>query len=318
MPTYNDEAALFLGYAEQKGVGFKTLRDLGGIEAVARGLRSGEIVVDQPEDLDPLVPSTLEQLETTGYRIIKQLRDAGVQLIRITDATYPARLNDLPPSLRPLWIFARGDLTLLDFKSVAVVGTRTPGVVGKFLTEYAVSICASLRMPVVSGLARGIDGIAHDWCLRLNHATISVLGTGILRPYPASHLEMAEKIVDSGGLLLSEYMPFSEPKGENFVWRNRIQAAIADCLIAPEWRASSGTAHTVRFARDLGRPTINLRLHGVIGEHERGPSDHTFELPSQAAALESMLLDVPSESTDEASPELKEMDASQRQGALWR
>lgn len=320
MPTYDDDALLFLGYAEQKGVGFKTLREIGGVEAVAQRLRDGSLPLEPSAD-DPLAPSPLERIESAGAKIVDQLRRSGVDLLRRGDPAYPKALLDLTPETQPLWLFVRGNLALLNSSCVAVVGTRAPSEVGRFLARYAVSTCAEMGMPVLSGLAKGVDGIAHEWCLKAHHPTVSVLGTGILHPYPASHLDLAENIVEQGGLLISEYMPFSEPAGEHFVWRNRLQAALSRCVIAPEWKAKSGTAHTIRFAKELLRPTVNLRVYGVVEGHERGPSQFSVLVPSEHSMLEKILIESTSTHAADAEglPDNAEATRDEvAQGTLWR
>jgi predicted Rossmann fold nucleotide-binding protein DprA/Smf involved in DNA uptake len=152
-----------------------------------------------------------------------------------------------------------------------------------------VSSLQELGLTVVSGLAKGVDEIAHDWALASGLPNISVLGTGLLKAYPAKNAELAGRIVDAGGLLISEYMPDAQPSAENFVWRNRLQAALAKCVVAPEWKRASGTAHTIRFARRFGRPTINLAVNGAEPAREHGEADQTFEVPrSHAAFLETL------------------------------
>ncbi|MEG3192809.1 MULTISPECIES: DNA-processing protein DprA [Novilysobacter] len=282
MPSYDKNATLFLGLSQIKGVGFKTLRELGGVPEAAYKIASGE--------LDPLLHDSLkshsrtnleEKLMDLGEKLISHLRASDVHLICHGDPLYPARFLDLPHETRPLWVFCRGNIDLLSADSVAVVGTRSPTVVGDFLTKFAVSVSAQDGLPVVSGLAKGIDSVAHEWALVLRVPTISVLGTGILRPYPSSNIRLADDIVESGGLLLSEYMPYSEPTGQNFVMRNRLQAALSRCVIAPEWRRSSGTAHTIRFAKALGRPSLNLMVEGVPNHPDHGVADASFVVPRQ-------------------------------------
>jgi predicted Rossmann fold nucleotide-binding protein DprA/Smf involved in DNA uptake len=139
-------------------------------------------------------------------------------------------------------------------------------------------------------LAKGIDAIAHEWAIHSGTPNISVLATGILRTYPAKHADLAGKIVDHGGVLISEYLPDASPTSENFVWRNRLQAALSACVVAPEWRKSSGTAHTIRFARAFGRPTINLVAQGVAVPSDHGEASLTFNVPSEHAAFRQALI----------------------------
>ena len=140
-------------------------------------------------------------------------------------------------------------------------------------------------MPSISGLAKGIDTIAHEWSLRVGLPTISILGTGILVPYPARNTGLAEIIISEGGLIISEYLPYQGPTAENFVWRNRLQACLSECVIATEWKATSGTAHTVRFANELGRKSISLELNGAKHDANLGRAMHHFSLPAEHSDL---------------------------------
>jgi DNA protecting protein DprA len=162
---------------------------------------------------------------------------------------------------------------------VTVVGTRDPTDAGEFLARYAVSCALEFPTPVVSGLAHGIDRVVHEWCLRINLPTISVLGTGMLNTYPVRHTGLGDRIVETGGLLISEYLPDQGPSAQNFVWRNRLQAALGRIAIPAEWARKSGTAHTVRFARKLKRQVFSLSASGVPRNPDAGEGDIHFDLP---------------------------------------
>ena len=221
-----------------------------------------------------------ERVWKSGVAQAADLVTKKIRCITPSSSLYPARLHDLGRK-KPKWLYLRGDATLLGSPSIAVVGTRTPSVTGDFLTKMAVSVCRDLAAPVVSGLAKGIDTIAHEWSLCVGTPTISVLGTGILVPYPARNASLADEIVNSGGLLVSEYLPYQGPTAESFVWRNRLQACLATSVVASEWKRSSGTAHTVRFANELGRSSISLSLNGASNDIDAGRGEHHFTIPTQ-------------------------------------
>jgi DNA processing protein len=191
----------------------------------------------------------------------------------------------MPAELRPPWIFVSGDLELLEQPSLAIVGTRNPTENGEFLARYAVSCAREVAAPVVSGLAYGIDRLVHEWCLNVSLPTISVLGTGILAPYPAKHAPLSDAIVAAGGVVLTEYLPSQGPSAPQFVWRNRLQAALARATIPVEWKKKSGTAHTVRFSRKMGRPVIGLSLDGVMRDSDAGEVDQQFTVPNDHSLL---------------------------------
>lgn len=241
-----------------------------------------------------------ERVWRAGLAVAAELMDQNIRCITPSSALYPARLNDLG-SKRPKWLFLRGNTALLGAQSVAVVGTRDPSETGEFLTRYAVSVCREFGLPVVSGLAKGIDSTAHEWSLKLRLPTISVLGSGMLIPYPARNVGLADKIVQEGGLLISEYLPRQPPAAEMFVWRNRLQACIAETVIATQWKRASGTAHTVRFANELGRASISISLLGERDLPDAGRGALHFVLPSQhiefVSAIASNRVDI--EETDQ-------------------
>lgn len=290
MPTYSHASRIFLGLSDVRGIGFKVLRDFGGVEGVEACLETFELwshfasVLDRPE------AELRDEVLSKGDALASTLEERNIHLVVGGDRAYPRAFKELDKDMRPSWFFACGDLNLLDKPAIAVVGTRDPSEVGAFLARYAVSTAAELRTPVVSGLAKGIDGIAHEWALESGTPNISVMATGILRTYPARHADLAGKIVDHGGVLISEYLPDASPTSEAFVWRNRLQAALSACVIAPEWKRSSGTAHTIRFARSFGRPTINLVAEGIAPSPDHGEASLSFTVPREHANLRNALV----------------------------
>jgi len=276
-----DEATtIFLGLSQLKGVGFKTLREWGGVDAVADGFASegASKFVRRLSD-EPLPQDVNAQVLRLGAVAADNIRRRGIHLVRSGDAHYPKRLLDLDVNLRPLWFFYRGNVELLSAFNIGVVGTRTPSDEGEFLAKYAVSTVRELDACLVSGLAKGIDEIAHEWAVKSGVPNISVLANGLLKVYPAKNADLADKIVAAGGLLISEYLPGEAPSAEAFVWRNRLQAALSNCVVAPEWKRASGTAHTIRFAKQLARPTINLLPTGRTFDVDHGQADRCFVVP---------------------------------------
>ena len=283
-----------LGVSALPGVGPATVRHIGDPERISV-LFAGEDIESFTSALNATGAkfsaesagisgwrSLRERIWHSGLSMAAELISHGVRCITPSSALYPTRFNDLG-TRRPNWLFVRGDAFLLGAQSVTVVGTREPTDSGEFLTKYAVSLCREFDLPVVSGLAKGIDSTAHEWSLKLHLPTISVLGSGLLVPYPARNVGLADRIVSEGGLLISEYLPRQQPSADMFVWRNRLQACIGACLVASEWKRSSGTAHTVRFANELGRTSISLSLNGNSDSVEAGRGSRHFVLPSEHA-----------------------------------
>jgi DNA processing protein len=287
---YPPEAIAFLGISALHGIGFQTMVRLGGRDGIQAILKAGDTQVFEQSIAEAggklparSVPSDWDVLRRLiwkqGSDIASNLADAEIQFCFYGDPDFPQALAELPQAYRPLWIFHRGDIGLLTRACVTVVGTREPSQSGEFLARYSVSCAREFGTPVVSGLAYGIDRIVHEWCLHIGLPTISVMGTGMLTTYPAKHAGLGNAIVEAGGLLLSEYLPDQGPSGQNFVWRNRLQAALGRLVIPAEWARKSGSAHTVRFARKFKRPVFSLSASGASTLPDAGEGDSLFELP---------------------------------------
>ena len=290
---YDREAITFLGLSRLRGIGFQTLIALDGRQGISRLIHErnvAEIVgrARRPIDVVETVPgweAFSHKIWTLGQEMADKLSEQRIHFLFATDPHFPSSLAGLPKDLRPKWLFVAGDLSLLDRPSLAIVGTRGPTKVGEFLAQYAVSVAKEMDAPVVSGLAEGIDRIVHEWCLKISLPTISVLGTGILAPYPAKHSTLSKAIVDAGGVVMSEYLPMQGPSARQFVWRNRLQAALGQATIAVEWKKKSGTAHTVKFSRRLGRLVVGLSLDGAPRDADAGEPDVQFVAPAEHSGL---------------------------------
>ena len=168
----------------------------------------------------------------------------------IDDPRYPAALRDLKEP--PPHVWAIGDLSTLAAPGVAIVGTRRATAYGERIARELASSLARAGACVVSGMARGIDGVAHAAALEVGGRTAAVLGTGVDIAYPASHRPLHRRIADAG-VLLSE-MPLGAHSGRwTFPRRNRIIAALAQLTIVVEAPSRSGALNTGDHARDLDR-----------------------------------------------------------------
>lgn len=165
-------------------------------------------------------------------------------------ATFPSRLGDIPS--RPDKIYVKG--TLPDYSlGVAIVGTRKPTPYGRQVTAELSERLAERGAVIVSGLAHGIDGIAHEAAVRAGGYTIAVLACGVDQVYPAAHRNLAEKILRGHGALISEYPPGTPPLQHRFLERNRLVSGLADTIIVTEASIRSGTMNTVSHALEQGR-----------------------------------------------------------------
>lgn len=174
----------------------------------------------------------------------------GAAVLTPADDLYPWRLRELhqPPAV----LFARGTLASAEPPAVAIVGTRVASSYGVRVARAIATACARSGATVVSGLAAGIDGAAHDAALAAGGRTVGVLGTGIDVVYPRRHVALQERIAQEG-LLLSELPPGQRGHGGTFPRRNRIIAALADVTVVVEAGEGSGALITASYAHELHR-----------------------------------------------------------------
>ena len=182
---------------------------------------------------------------------LDRLERAGVAALTWHDDGYPPRLKETPDA--PPVLYARGSLLPKDEKAVAVVGTRRPTEYGRRVTA---ELCASLAkrgITVVSGLALGIDAWAHSSALDAGGRTVAVMGNGLDSVYPRENGKLAERIVDSGGALVSEFALGVRPEASHFPRRNRIISGMTLGTLVTEASETSGTRWTVYHALEQNR-----------------------------------------------------------------
>lgn len=186
-----------------------------------------------------------------------QLSRDNIQCLTQADPAYPPLLREIYDP--PLALFVRGTLAHLQ-TPLAVVGTRANTPYGKQVTEEIVSELARRGLTIVSGLALGIDGLAHTATLAAAGRTIAVLGTGIDRDhvYPAAHKLLANRIVERGGAVISEYPPGSLPTQYSFPRRNRIIAGISQGTLVIEAGEGSGALITAQCSLDNNREVFAI------------------------------------------------------------
>jgi DNA processing protein len=163
---------------------------------------------------------------------------------------YPAALDDCPDAPRTLW--ARGDLSILERPTVAIVGTRHATAYAERVTRQLAMTLARAGACIISGLARGVDAAAHRGALEVGGATVAVLGTGLDVCYPRAHAPLQREI-GARGLLLSELAPTDAAHRGSFPKRNRIIAALAKATIVVEAGVKSGALITATHALEMYR-----------------------------------------------------------------
>lgn len=179
-------------------------------------------------------------------------------ILALDDPRYPAALLDLPDA--PLLVYARGSLAALQPAAVAIVGSRRASHEGLRNAQALAEALARRGIVVTSGLAEGIDAAAHQGALEGAPAgqasTVAVTGAGIDRIYPAHHLPLARRMLEQGGLVLSEQPLGSAPMRTNFPRRNRMIAALSRGTLVVEAALRSGSLITARQAAELGREVM--------------------------------------------------------------
>lgn len=205
--------------------------------------------------------------------------------VTLGDAEYPELL--LQTADPPVLMYTDGAVDRLSAPSVAVVGARHPTAQG---AENAHAFSAALGragLVVVSGLARGIDAAAHEGALIGGSGTVAVLGSGLDEPYPPSNARLAARIVERGGLLVSEYAPGTPPLKENFPRRNRIIAGLSLGTLVVEAAVRSGSLITARLASEAGR-----EVFAIPGSIHSPQAKGCHALIKQGAKLVEMAADI--------------------------
>ncbi len=183
-------------------------------------------------------------------RLWDQIQSKGIQVLTWLDEAYPQRLKEIeqPPPV----LYVRGELLPEDTWAVAIVGTRRVTPYGRQVTEEIASFLAANSVTVISGLARGVDALAHSAALKAGGRTLAVLGSGVDRIYPPENRAIAEKIFERGAVL-SDYAPGTPPESSNFPPRNRIISGLSMAVVVIEAGETSGALITAEFAAEQGR-----------------------------------------------------------------
>jgi DNA processing protein len=242
----------WIGFNMVKGIGavrFQTLLDTFGDARTAWGAPADAL---RAAGLSPKIIDNLVRLRSQVNldQIWEQIQAQKIQVITWEDELYPCRLKEIdqPPPV----LYVSGELLPEDEWAVAIVGTRRITPYGRQVTEEIASVLARSGVTVVSGLARGVDGVSHQAALNAGGRTLAVLGSGVNRVYPPEHRRLAEQI-SAHGALVSDYAPGTPPEASNFPPRNRIISGLALAVVVVEAGETSGALITAHFAAEQGR-----------------------------------------------------------------
>lgn len=216
--------------------------------------------------------------------VLHWLTQPNNHLVTLADSHYPKVLLDTADP--PPFLYAKGNLALLNQPSIAIVGSRNASVQGEKNAEaFARDLC-SYGLCIVSGLALGIDGAAHRGALQANGATIAVVGTGLDIVYPAKHRDLAHQIVERG-LIISEFALGTPSKPQNFPKRNRIISGLSLGCLVVEANLQSGSQITARLSAEQGR-----EVFAIPGSIHSPMSKGCHQLIKQGAKLVDSLQDI--------------------------
>lgn len=198
--------------------------------------------------------------------------DTKYPILTLTPLEFPPLLHEIPDPPKNLWY--QGNLPPADLRLLAVVGSRKYTSYAKQVIDYLFAGLAGYPIAIVSGLALGVDGLAHEAAIKNNLYTLAVPGSGLDSGvlYPASHRSLAENILKHGGGLLSEYPPETPAATWTFPQRNRIMAGLTHATLLIEAGAKSGTLITARLAVDYNRELLavpgNIFSDNSYGTHQ--------------------------------------------------
>jgi DNA processing protein len=302
----HSEHALWLALTRIKGLGcisFKklashfadptqslsaTAAELSAIEGIDRKAVDGLLAFTQWDEVE---------------QEVQRAEEAGVKIIPFGSGIYPARLRsiaDPPPCL-----YVKGEIRQQDDKAVAVIGTRSASHYGRRVARDLCRGLASLGFTVISGMARGIDGVAHDEALNAGGRTIAVLGSGVDRAYPPEHRKLYHRISENGAVI-SELPLGAPPLAFNFPARNRLISGLSAGVVVVEATEKSGALITAAIALEQGR-----EVFAVPGEVGSSRSRGGHRLIRQGAKLVENVDDI----LEEIAPQLVARD---RQPAALR
>lgn len=229
---------------------------------------------------------------TAAEQELAQAQAAGVGFVVYSEAAYPERLREIydPPPV--LWV--RGDAGLLLRPSIAVVGTRQPTPYGAGMAEMLSRDLAANGLIIVSGMARGVDTVAHKGALEAGKPTVAIWGTGVDVIYPKENKSLAEKIIATGGAIISELPLGTFPAPQNFPRRNRILSGISVGVLVVEGGEFSGTRVTARCALEQNREVFAVPGN-VTNKQAWGPNTLIKQGAKLTATWEDVWDDLPTD-----------------------
>lgn len=204
-------------------------------------------------------------------KLASDFDSSGIIFLSQKNPRYPTPFSELVDA--PIGVFVKGNVNILSeqFPKIAIVGTRKPSTYGQMITHSLSALVAKSGTIIVSGMAVGIDTIAHSEAIKSKTPTIAVLGCGVNVIYPSQNLNLYKEIISSGGCVISEFAPNLTVQKGLFVTRNRLISALSEKVVIVEGAITSGSMITAKYAADQGKDVF--ALPGPINQlHSQGPN----------------------------------------------
>lgn len=221
-----------------------------------------------PENVASIIDATVKNIDPEQYLL--QLQTAGIKWVSIYDSNYPKLLKQI--SVPPIILYYKGEILESDERSLGVVGTRKMTGYGRAVTEKLVSDLVGAGVTIVSGLARGVDTIAHKVAIASGGRTLAVVAGGLNNIYPIENDSLSQQIINGFGAVISEFPPSYPSSPGNFPARNRIISGLSLGVLVTEAAEDSGSLITARLATEQGREVFAVP-GPITSSLSKGPID---------------------------------------------
>ncbi|MBE6902549.1 MAG: DNA-protecting protein DprA [Ruminococcaceae bacterium] len=244
------------------------LNTYGSALEAAKAMRDGECTFLTPQE-----KQRVERTRTREVRaLINECNRLGIRIVTLDDDEYPVLLKAIPDP--PIVLFVKGSLAPLnDLPSLAVVGPRSPSEYGRNATDRICTELAKDGIALVSGLAVGVDSVAHRCAVNNGGYTVGVLGCGMMVNYPAENEELKITIIEKGGAIISELLPYTSVSAGYFKFRNRIISGMCLGSLVTEASSRSGSLLTAEHSSAQRRAVFAVPPHDIFAERFSGVFD---------------------------------------------
>lgn len=241
------------------------LETYGSALEAAKAMRDGECTTLTPQE-----KQRVERTRTREVRaLINECQRLDIRIITLDDSEYPPQLKRIQDP--PIVLFVKGNLSpMKSLPSLAVVGPRSPSEYGRNVADKLCTQLAKDSVALISGLAVGVDSIAHRCAVNNGGYTIGVMGCGLMVNYPAENNELKTAIIESGGAIISELLPYASVASNYFRRRNRIISGLGIGTLIVEAASRSGCLLTAEHTVAQGRPLMCIPPHDIFSERFSG------------------------------------------------